>query len=158
MKTQQVKYLLILNLNYADDICLLENAIKQAQEQLDSLKDNARKVGLEINIKKTEYMTNINTQESLNIDGTNIERVEDFKYLGARMKSTDKDVETRIALAWSAFWSLKKIWKSQHLTEYIKINLFNASCVSILLYGSETWLINDRMKMKINDFANNLRK
>ena len=39
-------------------------------------------------------------------------RVEDFKYLGSYSKSTDRDVNIRIAKAWSALNSMQSIWKS----------------------------------------------
>ena len=42
------------DLAFADDIALLENDSIQAQRQLDSLKTEAGKVGLEINAQKTE--------------------------------------------------------------------------------------------------------
>ena len=34
-----------------------------------------------------------------------------------------------------------------------KIRLFNAACVSILLYGCETWILNDRIKIKLDIYA-----
>lgn len=48
------------------------------------------------------------------------------------------------------FGTLEKIWKSN---VPIKINLKNPSCLSILLYGSETWLLQDTFVQQINPFA-----
>jgi hypothetical protein len=47
------------------------------------------------------------------INGQPIEIVEDFKYLGSYMASTDKDINARIALAWAAFAKLKSILSSR---------------------------------------------
>ena len=44
------------NLAFADDIALLENDSIQAQRQQDSLKTEAGKVGVAINVQKTEEM------------------------------------------------------------------------------------------------------
>jgi hypothetical protein len=56
--------------------------------------------GLEINISKTEQMclnTTADLSTSLSIDGQNIAKVEDFKYLGSFFASSEKDIQTRIA-------------------------------------------------------------
>ena len=44
----------INDLDFADDIALLENFLQQAQAQLNTTAEEAKKIGLEINIKKTE--------------------------------------------------------------------------------------------------------
>ncbi len=52
------------------------------------------------------------------------------------MASTEVDVHARIALAWVAFHNLKSILKSNKVVSIkFKMNLFNAACVTILLYG-----------------------
>ena len=75
----------INELTFADDMAQLENDQTRAQQQLISLRDNARKAGLEININKTEQMClNITDQlQNLTLDGEEIKIVEDFKYLGS---------------------------------------------------------------------------
>ena len=45
------------DLDYADDIALLENCIKMANLQLAELSQTAAIVGLEINVNKTKYMS-----------------------------------------------------------------------------------------------------
>jgi hypothetical protein len=82
----------INDLDYPDDIALLESSIAMANEQILKLRNVARQVGLEINIEKTEYMTfNIASTEKLKLDDVEIKRVENFKYLGAMMVSTSSD-------------------------------------------------------------------
>jgi hypothetical protein len=91
------------DLSFADDIALLENDLAQSQLQLDSLKVEAVAVGLEINVKKTEQLQlNMPTNtipDDLKVDDQQIANVDEFKYLGSYMVSTDKDVNMRIALA-----------------------------------------------------------
>ena len=62
----------------------------------------------------------------------------DFKYLGSWIASTEKDLNIRIAKAWSALNKLEKIWKSD-INKKLKMNLFHATVESVLLYGSSTW-------------------
>jgi len=67
--------------------------------------------------------------------------------------STEHDVRVRIGLAWSAFWKLEKILSSKTVATRFKKRLFDASCVSILLYGCETWILTDTLKKDLDVFA-----
>ena len=145
------------DLAFADDVALLENTSDMAQQQLDAYKTNAAIVGLRLNIKKTEQMqlnrpTNSNTTK-LAIDGKDIAVVDDFKYLGSYVGSTAKDVSARIALAWVAFARLKPILRATRPTIEFKMRLFNAACLSILLYGCESWTLTEPLKKKLDVFA-----
>ena len=77
----------------------------------------------------------------LAVDGQEIAVVDDFKYLGSHVGSTEKDVNTRIALAWVAFARLKPLLRASRPTIEFKIRLFNPACISILLYGFESWVL-----------------
>ena len=43
--------------------------------------------------------------------------------------------------------------KSPHILIATKVKLFNTTCVTILLYGCESWVISYDMENKINAFA-----
>jgi hypothetical protein len=150
---------LVNDLAFADDIALLENTNSQAQSQLDSLRHNALTVGLEINVKKTEQMrlnqpATSSPPPPLIIDGQSIEIVDEFKYLGSYMGSTEKDVANRIALAWGAFNKLKPILtRTGKPSVKLKLRLFNAACISILLYGCESWVLTAQQANKFDVFA-----
>ena len=53
-----------------------------------------------------------------------IKRVEDFKYLGSYIKSTDRYVNIRITKAWAALNSMQSILKSK-LSEGLKKETFS---------------------------------
>ncbi len=117
--------------------------------QLDALKTTASSVGLEINTEKTEQMRLSqpadNTPTPLHIDGQPIKIVDDFKYLGSYVGSTDKDVNNRIALAWGAFNKLITLLTARSNTNTLplrhRMRLFNAACITVLLYGCESWVL-----------------
>ena len=120
--------------------------LAQAQEILNRVETAALHVGLHTNAKKTKFMsfnqqtvTKIQTQEP-----SLLEEVQDFKYLGAWVKSTEQDVKSRKAMTWKACNNLSKIWKS-NLSKNIKIKLFQATVESVLLYGSETWTVTKKI-------------
>ena len=74
----------IADLDYADDIALLENSIKSAQDLLNRVEKACQNIGLFLNAPKTKYMhLNPSTDDHLIAsDGYPIELVDDFKYLG----------------------------------------------------------------------------
>lgn len=147
---------LINDLDFADDIVLLENLISIANDQIQKLNDEALKIGLEINIDKTEVML-FNQKENgkVNLNNIPLKTVVDFKYLGAHMASTALDFEHRNGQAWSAYNKLRKIWEAQHIPINLKVNIFQASVISILLYGCESWIVDATLEARINSFAMN---
>ena len=89
--------------------------------------------------------------KKLVIDGQEIAVVDDLIYLG----STEKDVNTRIALAWVAFVRLIPLLRAEDQQLYSK-NDFNAACISILLYVCESWILTEPLKKKQETFARKL--
>ena len=69
------------------------------------------------------------------------------------MNSTDKDINTRIGLAWSDFEKLKSILKAPKPKTRLKMRIFNAACISILLYGCETWVLTAEQQHILDVFA-----
>ena len=87
---------------------------------------------------------NISTQ-----DGTSLKLVEKFTYLGSSISSTEKDIGTRLTMAWTANDTLSIIWKSD-LTDKMKRSFFQAAVGSILLYGCSTWTLSKRLEKKLD--------
>ena len=142
------------DLDFADDIALLESSISRAQAQLTKTAEAAGNLGLVISAPRTEYMTvNCNPQQALKVYGDSINHVSDFRYLGSMVASGSSDLKRRKSLAWCAFWKLEQLWKSPHISIATKVKLFNTTCVTILLYGCESWVISQDMENKINAFA-----
>ena len=103
------------DLDYADDIALLETSLERAHElKLKTTSENAKRVGLEINVEKTKIMI-MNTYDvqnalRLNEDRSDyVEQVRDFKYLGSMMASSETDLKNRKGQAWGSFWKLNNI-------------------------------------------------
>ena len=136
----------VTDLDFADDIALLSEEMHQAQELLKGVEASVGKVGLKINAKKTKYMScNQIVDVKLHTkDGANLDEVQDFKYLGAWMESTAKDVKQRKAAAWRACNKLSKLWKSS-LSREFKLRLFAATVETVLLYGSEAWTVTPKI-------------
>ena len=124
------------------------------------MEKECKKVGLGINAKKTKGLAfNIEEPAPLHTsDGIELEWVEDFKYLGAWVESSEKDINVRKALAWKALNGMSEIWKSSMQSE-LKIRFFIATIESILLYGCETWTLTETQEKSINGtYTRMLRK
>ena len=141
----------IRELAYADDIALLNTSLQLAENLLQCVEQSASHVGLYLNATKTKVLTsNINSDYIIKtVNGKNIEQVNNFKYLGAFIRNSYDDFNSRKALAWSAANKLERIWKS-NLDRKLKLNFFRACVESILLYNSETWSITRSMEIKID--------
>ena len=136
------------DLEFADDIALLESSISRAQAQLTKTAEAAGNLGLVISAPKTEYMTvNCSPQPVLQVYGYSINHVSDFRYFGS-MASGSSELKRRKSLAWCAFWKLEQLWKSPHISIATKVKLFNTTCVTILLNGCESWVISQDMEKK----------
>ena len=83
--------------------------------------------------QENQYITyNIDTEGSAlkTNDGTELEKVEDFKYLGSWVDSTDKDINIRKAQAWHALNKMNCMWNS-NMRKEIKVRFFVAANESV---------------------------
>ena len=145
----------VLNdLDFADDIALLESSISRAQSQLTRTASAAADLGLVISAPETEYIViNFFPQPPLEVHGSTINHVQDFKYLGSMMASSSGDFKRRKGLAWIAFWKLERLWRCPNISISTKIKLFNTTCVTVLLYGCESWVLSKARESEINAFG-----
>ena len=139
----------ITDADYADDIAILANTPDQAETLLHSLERAAANIGLYVNAHKTEYMCYNQRGDISTLEGTPLKLVDKFTYLGSSVESTEKDIETRLAKAWTAINRLSIIWKSD-LTDKMKRSFFQAAVTLILLYGCTTWTLTKLLEKKLD--------
>jgi hypothetical protein len=144
----------LTDLCYADDIALVTDNVDNANTMLASISFWARKVGLKINTGKgkTEYiLVGDFSKEVVNIsvDDKVIAKVDDFKYLGSWIMSSEKDFLTRKGQAWTAVSKLDNIWRSTEFSKKMKFLFFQSLIESILFYNATTWTISSTLLTKI---------
>ena len=141
----------ITDLDYADDLAIVSEHVRDAESLLHALETSASLVGLHYNDKKTEYITSSSEPSSItSIHGKNIKRVDDFKYLGSFIMDSYKDFKIRKACN-----ALGKIWRS-NLDNNLKVRLFRAAVEPILLYGAETWTLTLKQQQRLDGTYTNL--
>ena len=110
-------YLFIICLDY-----MLRTSIDEIKENgflLHSLERTAAGIGLYINPHKTEYMCFNQTGSISTLNSSSLKLVDKFTYLGNSVLSTETDINTWLAKAWTAIDRLSVIWKSD-LTDKMK--------------------------------------
>jgi len=91
-------------LSYADDVNILGGSIRTLKENAEALVAPAREIGLEVSADKTKYMVmsrdqNAGRIQSVRIDKSTFERVDEFKYLGTTLTNQNSiAVETKSRL------------------------------------------------------------
>ena len=140
---------IITDADYADYIALLANAPAQAKTQLHILERAAAGIGLHVNAHKMDNMCFNQRGDISTLNGSSLKLVYKFTNLGSSVSSTETDINTWLAKARTAIYSLSVIWKSV-LTDKIKRSFFQAAVVSILLYGCTTWTLIKLMEQKID--------
>ena len=88
----------------------------------------------------------------ITVHGNTLEQVDRFVYLGSLFTSDgrcEKDVRQRIAIAQSAFTSLKKVLKNRNINIQLRYRFLKCYVWSTLLYGSEAWTLNSKMLNKL---------
>ena len=92
----------ITDADFADHIAILANTPNQAETLLHSLERATAGIGLHVNAHKTEYMCYNQTGDISTLHGTPLKLVDEFTYIGSRVSSTEKDIDTRHTKAWTA--------------------------------------------------------
>ena len=133
----------VARLQFADDIALLASSEHELQQSTALLDEKSRKYGMIVNADKTKTMVFArpadNTQVNITINGSHLEQVDKFKYLGSSFTENARsktEIYTRIATANASITRTKMLWKDKSLTIRSKWRLLRTIIYSSFLYGS----------------------
>ena len=107
------------------------------------MKEESEKVGLKLNIQKTEIMAS-GPITSWQIDGETVETVADFIFLGSKITASDEcshEIKRRLFLGRKVMTNLDSIWKSRDITLPTKVRLVKAMVFPVVMYECESWTI-----------------
>ena len=119
----------------------------ESEEELKSLlmkvKEKSEKVGLKINIQKTEIMAS-SSITSWQIVGEIVDTVADFIFLGSKI-TTDSDcsheIKGNLLLGRKVMTNPDNILKSRDITLPTKVHLVKAMVLPVVMHGCESWNI-----------------
>ena len=123
-----------------DDTTLLTESEEELKSPLMEVKEEGVKVGLKLNIQKTNIVA-FSPITSWEIDG---ETVADF-ILGVSKITADGDCSPEIKrcllLGRKVMTNLDSILKSRDITLSTKVHLIKAMVFPVVMYGCESWTI-----------------
>ena len=132
----------ISNLRYADDTTLMAETEEELKSLLMKVKEESKKVGLKLNIKKMKIMAS-GPITSWQIDGETMETVTDF-ILGSNITAggdCSHETKRRLLLGRKVMTNLHSILKSRDITLPTKFHQVKAMVFPVVIYGCESWTV-----------------
>ena len=130
----------------------------ESEEELKSLlmkvKVEREKLGLKLNIQKTEIMAS-GPITSWQIDGEIVETVKDFIFLSSEITADgdcSHEIKRRLFLGRKVMTKLDSIFKSRDMTLPTKVRLVKAMVFPVVMYGYESWTIKKAECRRIEAF------
>ena len=128
---------------YADDVLLAHEDRQRLQDQTQLWKTRLDNYGLRLNTKKTEYFeSGLQNDGTINIDGEDLKKVMQFKYLGSVISSdgeTLPDARARVNAAWSKWRQTTGVLCDPRMHTRLKSKIYKTVIRPVALYGSECW-------------------
>ena len=135
----------INNLRYADDTTLMAESEEELKSLLMKVKEESEKVGLKLNIQKTEIMAS-GPITSWQIDGERVETVADFIFLGSKITAHgdySHEMKRHLLLGRKVMTNLDNILKSRDITSSKNVHLVKGMVFPVVMYGCESWTIKE---------------
>ena len=143
----------INNLRYADDTTLMAES-EELKSLLMKVKEESEKVGLKLNMQKTNSMA-FSPITSWQIDGETMKTVADF-ILGSSKITADGDcsheIKRRLLLGRKTMTNLDSILKSRDITLPTKVCQVKAMVFLVVMYGCESWTVKKAEHRRIDVF------
>ena len=119
------------------------------------MKEKSEKAGLKLNIQKTKNMAS-SPITSWQIDGEAMETVKDFIFMGSKI-TADGDwshqIKRCLLLGRKAMTNLDSTLKSRDITLLSKVLPVKAVVFPIVMYGCDSWTINEAECWRIDTIA-----
>ena len=135
----------INNLRYADDTTLMAESEEKLKSLLMKVKEESGKVGLKLNIQKTNIMAS-GSITSWQIDGETVETVTDFIFGGSKIIADgdcSDEIKRHLFLGRKAMTNLDSMLKSRDITLPTKVCLVKAMVFPVVMYGCESWTMKE---------------
>ena len=133
---------------FADDLVLCDPGREMMGLRLERWRECMEKNGFKVSRAKTEHLQTteetdpVGMKKYMETEVVNLPTVQSFKYLGSmidRRGGASKDVENRVAKAWSKWRELSGVICDKKVPTKLKILIYQTVIRPTLLYGCETW-------------------
>lgn len=140
---------------FADDMVLIANNQENLQYNIDIWSKLLLENGMRINADKTKVMVISNAEININIkmNETPLEQVGSIKYLGTIIDKTgryEEEINSRITSATKLYHSIRNGFiNKKEISTKTKLTIYKTIYLPTLTYGSETWVLTEKLKRKI---------
>ena len=144
----------INNLRYADDTTLMAESEEELKSLLMKVKEESEKVGLKLNIQKTNIMAS-GPITSWKIDGETVETASHFIFGGSKITADgdcSHEIKRRLLLGRKVMTNLDCILKSRDVTLPKRVCLVKDMVFPVVMYGCESWTVKKAEHQRIDAF------
>ena len=124
---------------------------------METLTNEAKKMGLEINEGKTKFMKitaidrRTDTQDFV-MENVKFEKFRNFTYLGTVINNKNiisEEIDKRIMIANRAYYANSKILKSRLISHNTKMKIYKTLIRPVATYGAEAWTLTTKDATKL---------
>ena len=136
---------LVHDVSFADDIQLIAKTPQEMAQMYSDLTNalaGLAPIGLQVNPKKTQFISNISPQQCDFLPGTN-KTGQGMLVLGKLIDttdSTDRDMARKLANAWTKFRRILPVLKQRSPLPH-RLRILQACVLQAAIWGAETWHI-----------------
>ena len=167
---------------YADDIWMIAETPAALTLALEKLQSATGPLGLDVSVKKTEWLwlsqsephpwiagdengrvehlSEVERADIVSLNGQICKRVRSFEYLGSIISEDGgcgQEISDRIAKSVIALGALNSVWENQEIARRAKIRLVISKVLPVLLYGCEAWDTTESDLAQLDVFLNKCR-
>jgi hypothetical protein len=122
----------------------------------ETLIDASKEVGLEVNVEETKYMLVSRDQDAEQNGGIKIgnrwfENAPQFKYLGTTVtnqNSIQEEIKRWLNSGNACYHSVQNLVSFRPLSKNLKVRIYKAITLSVVLNGCETWYYGRNIKLR----------
>ena len=128
---------------HADDTTVIAESEEEQKGVLMKVKEESEKVGLKLNIQKTNILAS-GSITSWQLEGETVETVADFIFLGSKLSAhcdCSHEIKIHILLGRKVMSNLDSILKSRDIALSTNVHLVKAMVFPVVMYGFESWTV-----------------
>ena len=139
---------------FADDIVICSESKERLEQKPESWIYALERRGMKVNRRKTEYMC-VNERQvkgTLKMQGEEVAKVEDFKYLGSTVQSNGecgREVKKRVQAGWNGWRRMSGVICDRGVPARVKGKVYRVAVRPAMLYGLETVALTKRQEAEM---------
>ena len=141
-------------LMFADDVFLAKPNRQEAEQLTQTWKSRLDDYGMRLNIKKTEYLEfGDQTPGSIAVDGQQLNKVTEFKYLGSCITAdgdTTFEARRRANATWMKWRQTTGVMCDRKIPTRLKSKVYRTVIRPVALYGAECWPSTKKHEQEMN--------